>query len=117
MIIETREIYKCDHCRKVYQIKSACIKHEHKCKKNKANHIRCFDGCIYLVKKETEVTHFDYNGHDHQEKKSLLYCESKKIFLYPYWFNNPVLQEDIKDEVDNVQMPKECDKFNYFKIL
>lgn len=42
-------IYKCDHCRKIYQVKHACERHEKVCWKNPANHYACFD-CVFLDK-------------------------------------------------------------------
>lgn len=112
MKTNTKPTYKCDHCNKLYQVKSACKRHEEElCRKNPKNHHRCFDGCRFLDKKETEVTYFDHNGYDWQEKKELLYCSSKEIFVYPFWIGNPTLQEDILNEVDNVVMPNNCTEF------
>jgi len=50
MKIITKEIYKCDHCNKCYQIKSACERHETLCNKNPNNHRPCFE-CNKLTKK------------------------------------------------------------------
>lgn len=115
MIVNTNPTYKCEHCRKLYQIKSACIKHEEElCKKNPINHQRCFDGCDHLIKKETEVTYFDHDGYDYQEKRELLYCNHKKEYVYPYWIGNPTLEEDITDNIPNNVMPRECDEFKLY---
>lgn len=35
MKIEIKEVYKCDHCRKLYQRKKACIKHESLCSRTR----------------------------------------------------------------------------------
>jgi hypothetical protein len=110
MITETKEVYKCEHCRKLYQIKKACIAHEPKCRKNPINKQRCYDGCKHLVKKE--VTYFwdAYDG-SHESKKEILFCNAKNEGVYPYWLNNPLYQEDIEGEIPNEVMPNECTKF------
>lgn len=54
MIIQTKEIYKCEYCRKIYQIKRFAESHEKMCKKNPENNRACF-GCNFLQKKEVEV--------------------------------------------------------------
>jgi len=51
---EFKEIYKCDHCNKLYQRKHACIKHEIACHKNPENHRVCF-GCMHLCKKKKKL--------------------------------------------------------------
>ena len=107
--------YKCDHCRKVYQIKSACEKHEPGCKKNPANYQPCFD-CDHICKKKVEITHFDHDGYDYQTQKEILFCNSKEVFIHPYWISNPYLQEDIEDEIENIQMPNNCDDYKGWKL-
>lgn len=111
MITETKEIYKCEYCRKLYQIKKACEAHEPKCRKNPANKQRCYDGCKHLVKKEVIYYQDTYDG-THEFKKEILYCKAKKEGVYPYWING-LLQEDIHDEIPNNVMPKECGAFEY----
>lgn len=112
MKTEIKEIYKCDHCRKVYQIKRYAIAHEPKCKKNPINTMRCFDGCIHLIKKEV-VYYFDGYDGEHEGKKEILFCEAKKEGVYPFWLNNPLLAEDMDSEIPNEVMPKECDLFKF----
>jgi len=50
MKTEYKEIYKCDYCNKLYQIKSYAIKHEKICQKNPINYRPCLS-CEYLIKK------------------------------------------------------------------
>jgi len=54
MKIETKEIYKCEHCNKLYQIKSKCLEHEKTCSKNPDNQRACF-GCRHLEKKNYTI--------------------------------------------------------------
>lgn len=119
MITETREVYKCEHCRKLYQIKSACERHEPKCPKNPDNFKICH-GCEFLEKIEVEVNFQDHNGSDHFVKKKLLHCNKLNKFVYPLsvqnGWNGGYLQEDIGDgEIPNEPMPKECDSFESYK--
>jgi hypothetical protein len=110
MITETREIYKCEHCRKVYQIKRFAIEHEPKCKKNPANKQKCLEGCQYLDKKEVTYLWDAYDG-QHESKKEILFCSKLNQGVYPYWVSG-LLQDDIEDEIPNEVMPKKC---HYFK--
>jgi len=109
MIIETKEVYKCEHCRKLYQIKKACALHEPKCKKNPDNKQKCYDGCKHLIKKEVTYNWDAYDG-EHKSVKEILFCDAKEEGVYPYWING-LLQEDINGEIQNNVMPKECNKF------
>lgn len=115
MITETREIYKCDHCKKVYQIKSACEKHELRCKKNPDN-LKICHGCNFLEKKEVHVNSMYLYGTDHFEKKQMFYCKKVNTYLFPLSIevtNSQHLQEDIDDgEIPNEPMKKECDHFD-----
>lgn len=54
MITQTKEIYKCEHCRKLYQIKRFTELHEKMCNKNPENQRACFT-CKFLEKKETAL--------------------------------------------------------------
>lgn len=110
MKIETREIYRCDHCKKIYLRKKACIDHEPKCKKNPINFQKCLDGCSHLCKKTITYYYDAYNGECEGEKE-LLYCSAKKEFVYPFWVGNPLHPEDMEDEIPNEVMPSECDHF------
>lgn len=110
MKTEIREIYKCDYCNKLYQIKRYCIKHEQRCKMNPENDRPCF-GCKYLVNKEVDI---DYGYHD-TIKANLLYCEKIKRHLYPPQVEHKGNQIEIDE---NDPMPKKCGFFdNGFGLL
>lgn len=109
MITETREVYKCEHCRKMYQIKSACERHEPKCRKNPDNYQKCLDGCIHLVKKEISWTIDTCYGEEEKDVE-ILYCECKKEGVHPYWVRG-YLSDDLGDETPNNPMPEECKLF------
>lgn len=116
MIIETKEIYKCSYCRKLYQIKNACIYHERVCTKNPANHRLCFS-CEHLTKKETQI----YSGVDDyfssepvNTKKEFLFCEAKDIFLYTpknEIKGNYILTDADGGYFENYPMVKQCELF------
>jgi len=105
MIIETKEIYKCEHCRKLYQRKTSAIKHENMCTKNPKNHRACFD-CHHLEKQEYD--HEEYYGDgSHIRKLNLFSCDLVKSFLHPP-------QCEIKGNVldisePNRPMPRSCE--------
>jgi hypothetical protein len=104
MKIETREVYKCDHCNKLYQIKNPCITHEKICTKNPDNKRDCF-GCDYLDKKEAIVKGDGYLFGD--TKANRLFCSKFKTFLYPPKIEYYKSYDDIEG-FDNNAMPKEC---------
>ena len=54
MKTETKEIYKCEHCNKLYQLKNWCLVHEKACSKNPDNDRACF-GCQYLTKQNETI--------------------------------------------------------------
>jgi len=114
-------IYECEFCRKYYKRKHMAINHESGCKLNPDNFQKCI-GCLFLEKKETTVRYDSfYLGEnygvgyiDGYRKQELLFCNKKQIFVYPYWTSNPILQEDIEDEIENEPMPKECNLFEKY---
>jgi hypothetical protein len=111
MIIETKEVYKCEHCRKMYQIKSACEKHELICNKNTSNHRACMS-CPHLIKKTVDV-HFDNPMREETIRTDVLFCPKINSYLYPpkievnkNWFEG----EDIEDgKTENNPMPISCE--------
>lgn len=108
MITETKEIYKCEHCKKLYQLKKYCLLHETTCKKNKENHRACF-GCNNLTKK-TETIVYDTGYGESQRKVDLLYCTKLDIFLYPPKVEHKGNQYETHPK-ENKPMPKECSTF------
>ena len=100
MKTETKEIYKCDFCKKVYQKKSACERHENMCKKNPKNDRPCFY-CGALEMKEL----IRDNGYS-EYRLHVLFCGRKEVYIYPP-------QSEIKGNAldfgeDNEPMPREC---------
>jgi len=107
MIIETKEVYKCEYCRKLYQIKRFAIHHEILCSKNPANYRPCY-GCPILEKKTTTIYHDHPLGGESEQEVSLLYCGYKKTFLYTHKNELKENQFDLGND-SNEPMPKECD--------
>jgi len=120
MIINNNPTYRCGFCGKVYLQKHWCEKHEPNCKRNPDNYQKCTDGCSFLEKKEAKYIYQGISMGEnmavvYEEKegvKDLLFCTKKKEFVYPFWCSNPILQEDIIDEIPNEPMPKNCDLFD-----
>lgn len=81
MKIETKEIYKCEYCNKLYQIKRFAERHEEICFRNPINDRNCLH-CRYLDKKDYEEHYDTYRGSDSRILK-LFYCDKIKSFLYP----------------------------------
>jgi len=84
MKTEIKEIYKCDFCRKLYQRKHLCEKHELSCKK-RPDYLRPCHSCKVLKKvKETIASGYsDMNGHEGERVVEVLYCEKRVCFIHP----------------------------------
>jgi len=107
MISETKEIYKCEHCKKLYQLKHFALRHEQSCTKNPANWRACF-GCVHLGKRETKVYHDSPFGGEQVQTVEILYCPKKEVFLYPPKVEVKKNMYDLGDDL-NEPMPMECE--------
>ena len=106
MKIEIKEIYKCEHCNKLYQIKNKCLEHEKVCNKNPDNQRACF-GCRHLEKKNYTIYEDHHYGGELERKVELLHCPKINSFLYPpkvehkkNWYET--------DPMENKPMPRTC---------
>lgn len=106
MKTETKEIYKCDHCNKLYQIKRYAIAHENACKLNPKNKRPCF-ACNNLTKKVT-IRYYDDYGGENSKAVTVLFCKAKNIFLYPPSVESKKNWFELGDE-SNSPMPKLCE--------
>lgn len=122
MNIETKTIYSCEHCKRMFRSKYWANRHENTCRKNPAVWRPCF-GCKHLVNigrlRVTELQDYakkPYNSH----KENVLYCREHDLievspvaeFLGKYknvteFFTHP--HEDVKITAE--QMPKKCSDY------
>lgn len=112
MITETREIYKCEYCKKMYQIKRYAEQHEKACKRNPDNIRACHD-CVHLYKKDYTLYFDNYSSEHEQEserKVNLLHCNEIDSFLYPVSVELKGNAFELGDEL-NQPMKKECEHF------
>lgn len=115
--IENTTIYKCEHCRKKYEIKRHCEAHELKCVKNPENFIRCID-CAHSEKRTMNYNKWIpcliYGEKESDAQIEAYWCTQKKHWVYPHTkVNNPIFAHDIEREIPNEPMPKECDMYKY----
>lgn len=108
MKTETKEIYKCDFCRRLYQIKGAAIKHEIRCGKNPANHTACF-GCANLTKKTIDIYSDRWDGGEIVRDVSVFFCKVKQICMHHPISRHKKTVFDLGD-FENEQMPIECEQ-------
>lgn len=106
MRIEVKEIYKCEYCNKLYQIKRWSVLHELRCKNNPINKRPCFD-CKSLTMEEIDYYYDTYMG-ESSYKIKVFFCPQKKYYLYPPLVEYKKNELDIDD---NHPMPKKCDLF------
>jgi hypothetical protein len=109
MITETKEVYKCGHCRKLYQIKNACERHEKMCTRNPDNHRACHDCTVLKKVKETIYDGYDVNGDEGEIEVGVLYCSKLDTFIHPPKVEIKGTAFEIGHK-SNLPMPKECDK-------
>ena len=109
MIIETKEVYKCEHCRKMYQRKWLCEKHEAGCKK-RPDYLRPCHSCKILNKvKETILAGYgDIWGNEAERVVEVLFCKSRDCFIYPPSVASKGNMFDMGDKL-NEEMPKRCE--------
>ena len=106
MKIETKEIYKCEHCRKLYQVKKACEKHEAGCKK-RPDYLRPCHSCKVLAKRD-EVVYYDTWSGEGERTVSVLFCGKRDCFIHPPSVASKGIAFDMGYKL-NVEMPKQCE--------
>jgi hypothetical protein len=108
MKTETKEIYKCDYCNKLYQMKHHCKNHELICRK-RPDYLRPCHNCKILekVKSVAFFTYCDEAGDKYTEPVEVLFCKLKDCFIYP----PSVAAKGNAFELDkpNIEMPKDCE--------
>lgn len=111
MITETREIYKCEYCKKIYQKKHSCVKHEAGCRK-RPDYIRPCHGCIILDKIKKTIFAGYYDDYDNECTKDVevLFCKSKNCYIHPPSVEAKGNAIDFGDK-PNIVMPKDCSDF------
>lgn len=112
MKTETREIYKCEFCNKLYQRRKPALVHEQGCGKNPVNWRKCMQGCMHIGKKTTDY-HEDTGYGSVVSTVNLLHCKAKDVFLYPPKVEAAKKWFDLGDE-PNEPMPMECELYSNF---
>lgn len=110
MKIETREIYKCDHCNKLYQRKWLCEKHESYCKK-RPDYLRPCHTCK-ILRKQKETILAGYSGdmyrNEAERTVNVLFCEKRDCFIHPPSVAAKGNKFEMGDKT-NEEMPRECE--------
>jgi len=106
--ITNTTIYRCEHCNKLYQIGSACIKHELKCDHNKENWTAC-TGCVFLKNTTKDLSYENDYGYEVIRQSNAFFCDAKNIGLYP----PKAVHKDLINRFPNSfkgeeRMPTEC---------
>ena len=109
MKIQTKEIYKCDHCNKLYQRAWLCKKHELSCKK-RPDYLRPCHSCKVLKKVRTTAwsNYSDMNGDQEERIVEVLFCEKIDCFIHPPSVAAKGNAFEMGDK-SNVEMPKNCE--------
>jgi hypothetical protein len=110
MKTEIKEVYKCDYCNKLYQMKYHCHNHELSCKK-RPDYFRPCHNCQVLGKVRATIWagYGDEYGNECTRNVDVLYCEKRDCFIYPP--SVAVKGNAFKMDKLNIEMPKECEYF------
>ena len=112
MITETREIYRCDHCRKVYLREQACIDHEPKCSMNPENGRPCM-GCMFVQKQEREY-YYDTPYGQGSRMVEVLVCTKFGEVMHPPLVEHKGNAYEFGDFI-NHPMPRTCDHRKFYE--
>lgn len=113
----TKKVYTCDHCKKIYFRKHACINHELACTRNPENINPCLQGCAYLENHESEVSFdtyiMDYEGVNilKEFKAKCFYCTKKDIMMFPFSANRIAERFDLEEQGQYPMPVKTCEDF------
>ena len=109
MKTETKEIYKCEFCNKLYQVKKACAIHEQSCKK-RPDYLRPCHTCLILKKKMETISSGvgSWYGDEVEMTVSVLFCSKLDCFIYPPSVAAKGNAFDMGDK-PNIEMPKQCE--------
>jgi len=103
-------IYRCDHCKKRYEIKRFAIQHEERCFQNPANNRPCFN-CQHLEKKSVDFYFDTFQGGD-SRKVEVFFCNKLQNYLQTpqnVFKGNGFLAEDLEGDFENLPMPVKCE--------
>ncbi len=112
MKTETKTIYKCEYCNKLYQMKHYCLKHEERCTRNPENHRPCYL-CEHLSMERLKVIYVDYrHGYEEQveHEANALFCNKKQTGVYQPKNEQKDNMYTLSD-FENEPMPRECELF------
>jgi len=107
MKTETKEIYKCEYCNRLYQLKRFCIKHEESCKK-RPDYIRPCHSCVHLKRVDETICagYDDEHGEEAERVVRVLFCDKVDSFIHPP--SVAAKGNAFEMEKKNIVMPREC---------
>lgn len=114
MITINKPCYRCEYCRKLYELKHYAEAHETKCKKNPANNRPCFY-CEHSEMKDVEYW-CDTGWSEDSIMVKALYCMAKKIHIYPPTVTLKGSYGYEFGDIENHPMPVTCKVFDEIYI-
>lgn len=105
MKVETKQIFRCDFCKKKMFMQKAMEKHEQFCQKNLANVPACFN-CIYLT--SSEITEESHSHEVPDFTRKLPFLCSKKDQLIMHTKKSEVLKRPWIKDLGSELMPSKC---------
>ena len=104
---ENRDIYRCDHCNKVYLSKYWCEYHEKRCSSNPQNDRACF-GCSHLTYEKDYIYSDGYDGSERELQVSAYFCNKLEKYVIPPKAEHKGNAYEFSEYL-NENMPKECE--------
>lgn len=105
-----KSMYQCDHCKKWYHRKHACIYHEKLCFKNPINERPCFD-CPNLV--SVEYTLYDDHPNLGEVKRDVIIFQCSETKNYLHTPQNAIKGNAYElGDHENLPMPVKCDIYD-----
>lgn len=108
MKTETRTIYRCEFCNKIYLRKNPAERHEEQCNSNPINFRAC-SSCEHFKKVE-ETYYFDTYCGEGSRKVQVFKCDKINSFIHPLSVERNGTAFEFGD-LDNVPMKKECEYY------
>jgi len=105
-------LYICQHCRKPYQVKHACERHEPICIKNPEYKSAC-GGCTFCQEVEKEYYFDAYDGEHTKVTKGFLCTKLNQKMYPPKVVRKGILDNYPESFEGEVCMPKECEHFEF----
>lgn len=105
--------YRCEFCKKEYQVGAACKVHEIRCVNNPDNKIACI-GCDFIQTVEKGVGYENDYGYTEMKSSNGFFCKKKGIGMYPpKAVHKDLIRRFPETFKGEERMPTECNLYEF----